>query len=405
MFTLDSGATKHLVKSDVPVSFIRKLKSPIRILIAKTNAYLMAYSRGRLLGNTLVDGVLNRFDLEVLIVEDLSHNLLSIPCLNIEGYWTSFGDDKCFIELDDTVVAVGALEWHLFVLEVGLVDQAEISMMSVEEELWHKRLGHLGYNNMKRLCNMVDGVDKMKCDGDRFCEVCIEGKQTKLPFGGTRPKTSRPLERVHSDLCGPITPVAHNGVKYILTVIDDYTHYTVVYGLKSKESQEVVGCIKSYVARVSNLFPRGISQFRCDNGTEYLNEELKTFFLEKGIVFELTIPGNPELNGVAERLNRTLLSIARCLLFGSKLSKRFWIQALLTAVYLLNRSPTRALEGSTVPFELWTGTRPNVGNLRVFGCIAYACKNKAQLSGKFDSRVKKCIMLGYCDNGYKLFFY
>ncbi|KAJ1518878.1 hypothetical protein ONE63_011508 [Megalurothrips usitatus] len=403
LFTLDSGATKHLVKSEVPVSFIERLQRPVKIIIAKTNVFLMAYSKGMLFGHTDVDGVRQRFDLEVLVVNELTHNLLSIPCLNSDGYWTSFGEDKCYIEFENTLLAVGSLSANsLFLLEVGLDDQPDMCLMTAEEGLWHKRLGHLGYDNMKRLCGMVSGIDKLKCEGERFCEVCIEGKQARLPFGGTRPETTRPLERVHSDLCGPIKPVAYNGVKYIMTIIDDYTHYVVVYGLKSKESQEVVACIKAYVARVSVLFPRGISQFRCDNGTEYVNETLQSFFLENGIAYELTIPGTPEVNGVAERLNRSLLEKARCLLFGSGLSKRFWIEALLTAVYLLNRSPTQALKGKVVPAELWTGSKPDLSKLKVFGCVAYATKNKSQLRGKFDSRVKRCIMIGYCDNGYKL---
>lgn len=83
--------------------------------------------------------------------------------------------------------------------------------------------------------------------------------------------------------------------------------------MRSKKSREILNCFKSYVARVSALFPQGICYFRCDNGTKYVNEDRKAFIAEKGIEFELTIPGTPELNGVGERLNRTLLQIVRCL--------------------------------------------------------------------------------------------
>lgn len=400
-FTLDSGATRHLVKADVSVSYKVLLQRPVKIMVAKSEVCLMARYKGLVVGYTVVNDVAHEVRLEVLIVDELTHNLLSIPCLNSERYWTHFGEDQCIIDFEGEVLAVGYLQYHLFVLEIGLTNEPEMSMMTAEESLWHKRLGHLGYDNMKRLCNMVNGVEPLQCQGNRFCEVCIEGKQARLPFGGTRPKTTRPLERVHSDLCGPVSPVAYNGVTYVMTIIDDYTHYAVVYGLKSKESEEVLECIKAYVARVSVLFPRGISKFRCDNGGEYVNHELQAFFREKGIAFELTIPGTPQLNGVAERLNRTLFEKSRCLLFGSCLSKKFWFDAMLTAVYLLNRSPSSAVDGAVVPYELWTGNKPNLETLKVFGCVAYVSKSRQQLAGKLDSRVKKCIFIGYCDNGYR----
>lgn len=401
LFTLDSGATKHLVKADEPVAFKTALRSPVKILVAKSNVCLMARYKGTVYGYTVVNGVAQHFEFDVLVVDDLSHNLLSIPCLNLEGYWTSFGDDQCYIEYNNEVLAVGTLKHNLFVLEVCLLNPPETVMLTEAENLWHKRLGHLGFGNMKRLSGLVNGIERLEYNGEKFCEVCIEGKQAKLPFSGTRPRTTRALERVHSDLCGPISPSAYNGVKYMLTIIDDFSHYTVVYGLKTKESAEVADCIKAYVARVLVLFPMGISQFRCDNGSEYLNHILEPFFREKGIVFELTIPGTPQLNGVAERLNRTLLEKARCLLFGSCLSKKFWIDAILTATYLLNRSPTRAIPEAAVPYELWHGKKPDLSNLRIFGCVSYVSKNKQQLAGKLDSRVKKCLLLGYCDNGYK----
>ena len=106
---------------------------------------------------------------------------------------------------------------------------------------------------------------------------------------------------------------------------------------------------------------------------------------------------------VAERLNRTLIESVRTMLVDSKLPHRFWAEALATSVYLRNRSPTKAIEAMT-PYEAWSGTKPDVSFLRVFGCSAYAHIPKAERR-KLDSKARKCVMLGYgtSQKGYRLY--
>jgi transposase InsO family protein len=231
---------------------------------------------------------------------------------------------------------------------------------------------------------------------NEYCETCVKGKSTKLPFRGTRPRATRPLERIHSDVCGPIKPIAYNGVNYFLTFIDDYTHFVVVFGLKVKS--EVFHYLKIYEAKVTSRFSLKIAHFRSDNGGEYTSDEIRDFFHEKGTEHEPTIPGTPENNGVSERMNRTILTMARCILFGSCVRRTLWIESLMSAVYLLNRCPTTPVEVKT-PAELWFGRRPDISNLRVFGCVAYVHN---PLAGKVDHKAFPCIMLGYCTNGYRL---
>ncbi|XP_039309258.1 uncharacterized protein LOC113005856 isoform X1 [Solenopsis invicta] len=152
---------------------------------------------------------------------------------------------------------------------------------------------------------------------------------------------------------------------------------------------------------VETYFNQKLSRLRCDNGREYLSTEMKNFCASQGIQFEFTIRYTPQQNGVAERMNRTITERARCMLLNSKVSKSFWTEAVQTAVYLINRSPTEAIKGK-VPAELWYGEKPDVQKLRIFGCIAYLRLPKELIGGKFDSRSKKCRMMGYCPNGYRL---
>ena len=123
----------------------------------------------------------------------------------------------------------------------------------------------------------------------------------------------------------------------------------------------------------------------------------------EGVRHEHTIPKTPEQNGVAERMNRTLVETVRSMLIDAQLPQSFWAEALSTAVYLKNRSPTRALKVAT-PYESWMKEKPNVEHLRVFGCDAYAHIAKDERK-KLDSKSRKCIFLGYGETtkGYRLY--
>ena len=143
--------------------------------------------------------------------------------------------------------------------------------------------------------------------------------------------------------------------------------------------------------------------FKTDNGGEFTSTEFEGYLRKEGIRHELTVPKNPEQNGVAERMNRTIVETARSMLAEAKLPRRFWAEALATAVYLRNRSPTTAVKGMT-PFEALTGEKPRVDTLRVFGCLAYAHIPKDERQ-KFDSKARRCIFLGYgtVTKGYRLY--
>ena len=136
---------------------------------------------------------------------------------------------------------------------------------------------------------------------------------------------------------------------------------------------------------------------------EYTSAEFDLYLTKEGIKHELTIPHTPQQNGVTGRLNRTLVEGVRIMLADSKLPHRFWAEALSTATYLHNRSPTNTLEGIT-PFEAWSGTKPDVSSLHIFGCSAYAHVPKSERR-KLDSKTKKCVLLGYGANqkGYRLY--
>ena len=148
-------------------------------------------------------------------------------------------------------------------------------------------------------------------------------------------------------------------------------------------------------------FERKISKLRCDNGGEYSSNEFKKMCRESGIQLQPTVPYNSEQNGVAERLNRTLMEKSRSMIAEFGVDKTLWGEAVLTATDITNRSPTRALSVNKTPAEMWFNKRPNLSNFRVFGSTAYAHIPDV-LRTKLDNKSKRMIMIGYANNGYRL---
>ena len=152
-----------------------------------------------------------------------------------------------------------------------------------------------------------------------------------------------------------------------------------------------------------NVCRNCVQTVRSDNGGEYTSNEFKKFCAENGIAHQFTNPYMPEQNGVAERLNRTIIESVRSLLIHSKLPFKFWAEAVATLVYTHNRSPNNAIKNAT-PYELWFGKRPDISKLRVFGCICYYYVPK-ELRQKLDSKSKKAVFVGYPDGvkGFKIY--
>ena len=113
-----------------------------------------------------------------------------------------------------------------------------------------------------------------------------------------------------------------------------------------------------------------VKRLRTDNGLEFCNNEFNEFCANEGIARHRTVRHTPQQNGVAERMNRTLLERARCMLSNAGLPKQFWAEAVNTACYLVNRSSSTAIDCKT-PEEMWSGSTANYSILRVFGCPAY----------------------------------
>ncbi|KAH9670747.1 hypothetical protein KPL70_017094 [Citrus sinensis] len=230
-----------------------------------------------------------------------------------------------------------------------------------------------------------------------FCEVCVLGKSSRTSFKTAVHNTKGTLDYIHSYLWGPSQTISLGGAKYFLSFIDDYSRMVWVYVLKGKD--EVFERFKQWKALVETQSGRKIKRLRTDNGLEFCNKQFDDFCKLNGIARHKTVSYTPQQNGLAERMNRTLMDKVRCLLIHSKLPQTLWAETLMTACYLVNRSPSSALNFKT-PVEMWSGRAANYSNLKIFGCPAYAHVKQ----GKLEPRALKCVFLGYPEGvkGYKL---
>jgi hypothetical protein len=271
---------------------------------------------------------------------------------------------------------------------------------SIDINTLHRRLGHLGFDNCHLMINhkMVDGVDKV-VGKEEFCEGCAYGRSKRKhhPLTGTR--TKRQLERVHIDLCGPL-PNSLGGNRYFLIIVDEHTHYLWVE-IVSKKSDSF-SRLKKWKLEVEHETDFKLQYLKSDGGKEFGSNEFKEWLTSEGVVHEVSAPYEHEQNGLAERCIQNVSQRAMCQLFGADMSQGFWPYAVKTAVYLINRSPTTALDDKT-PYEAWKGKRPGVKHLRTFGEVGYV-HIPPETRKKWSKKSRPCRLLGYVpqSRNYKL---
>ena len=184
---------------------------------------------------------------------------------------------------------------------------------------------------------------------------------------------------------------SHSGKEYYVSFVDDYSRFAWIEFMQEKS--EVLEIFKRWKTQVENQIGRKVKCLRSDNGGEYMSREFKAYCEEMGIVHHHTTSYTPQQNGVAERLNRTLLEKARSMLSLAGLEQTFWAEAIKTAAYLLNLTPSSAINLKS-PFEMRYQHPSDYSKLRVFGCEAYAHIPR-ELRTKLDPKATKCVFLGY----------
>lgn len=399
---VDSGASLHMTNISDGMYDIRA--PPIQCIMVANNTSVTVEKMGNINLDLLSkDGNINHIQVrDILYVPQLSTNLLSVSQLAKNGCQVIFNKTGCEIyNKQKQLVATARLTNNMYKLNTFKGNAFMSTSESQSLDVWHRRMGHLNYNDVCRLPLCTDGIKISNTDENRNnCIPCLKGKQTKHPFKSIGTRASAPLEIIHSDLCGPMEVPSMGGARYFISFIDDYSRNVNVYFLKNKSNVKEI--FQMYKNEMENHLERKIKILRTDNGLEYLNNQMFKYLTDLGIKHQTTVPYTPEQNGLAERMNRTLVERARCMLYDAGLSKQYWAEAVEAAAHIINRCPSRVI-GHMTPMEKLTGNKPNISHLRIFGCKAMVHTPKEKRL-KWDSKSTEMIFLGYCENtkGYRL---
>lgn len=326
----------------------------------------------------------------VRYIPDMDRNLLSMGTLEEQGCSFESKNGTLLVKQRDTTLLTGKRYEKLYILQ-GRSEKGQllaVERRSDDTALWHRRLGHMSQRNMDIL--VKKGIlDRKKISTLEMCEDCIFGKAKRVSFDLATHDTKDRLDYIHSDLWGaPTVPLSIGKCQYFISFIDDYSRKTWVYFLKHKD--EAFGTFVEWNVMVENQIERKVKVLRTDNGLEFCNHQFDDYCKSKGIVRHRTCAYTPQQNGVAERMNRTIMEKVRSMLSDSGLPKMFWAEATLTAVTLINKTPSSVLKFE-IPDKRWNGKQPAYSYLRRFGCLTFVHSDE----GKLVPRAKKGVLLGY----------
>nr|GFA28873.1 retrovirus-related Pol polyprotein from transposon TNT 1-94 [Tanacetum cinerariifolium] len=322
----------------------------------------------------------------------------------------AFRKHYCYVRDTDGVELIkGSRGSNLYTISIeDMMKSSPICLLSKASKnqswLWHRRLNHLKFGTINDLArkDLVRGLPRLKFEKDHLCSACQLRKSKKHTH---KPETENTnvevLSTLHMDLCGPMQVQTINGKKYILVIIDDYSRFTWVKFLRSKdETPEVV--IK-FIQQIQVGLNKTVRYVRIDNGTEFVNHTLTEYNERIGISHQKTVPRTPQQNGVVERRNRTLVEAARKMLIFSKVLIFLWAKVVATTCYTQNRSLIHTRHHKTT-YELVHNKKPDLTFFRVFGALCYPTKDSKDL-GKLQPTADIGIFVGYAPSrkGYRIY--
>lgn len=410
-WVFDTGATRH-VCGDISLAYDIK---PADVSIMGVGGvcfapftgsvdFLISSKTGRKIHFTCKD---------VLVVPELKRNLFSASVATKGGCMFHVKENHVIADWkgEELEFATKSSSSKLYLCDMTVVKRADpkssveafLAKPSSKSDLWHKRLCHASPGVLMKIREnlQLSSSDIAKCNSLSCTGGCLDAKASALPFKPSVTRSKHVIQTLHMDVCGPMSPAAWDGSRYFLTIIDDKSRYVKVFLLRNK-SEAAKNIIEFVAYAETHHFGYRVCNVRSDNGGEFTSAALEEFFRNKGIVHQLTVPYTPQQNGVAERMNRTLLEKAKAILHRPSLPKYLWNEAIQTAAYVHNILPSKT--HNSIPYKLWTGNKPIYSHLKVFGCSAVVTIPSG-LRTKLASNVFRGIMVGYGETrkAYRIF--
>ncbi len=342
---------------------------------------------------------------DVVHAPAIPHNLIALGRVEAGGHKITMESGMIqFLNPKGRVYATGERVGNLYVMRAAVVPgkPADIACAAAVArpkrkrtyDEWHRVLGHIG---MKAVISMKTKglVEGMEVDESvppsQQCESCVRAKQTVAPY----PKKSETVVEAIGDLTvmdlwGKAPTTGIRGERYFSTFTDMHSRRTVVEFSKTKTDE--LEYFKAYQAHIQNVHGVTLKKVRCDNGGEYLSKDFTSYLRAEGIQLDTTTPNSSAQNGVAERVNHTVMDRALAILIEMGLPKFLWPEAVAHVAYLKNRSPTRALKDKT-PEEVWSGRKPDVSDLQEWGAKCWVLTDRKKRT-KLDPKSQPMHFMG-----------
>ena len=389
---IDSGATSHFCPDRTKfVTFSEIEAQDVRTADGST---VSAIGRGDVkidlpFGKTHTTVTLKN----TLYTPKMALTLISTTRMASAGFAVHFESKMCKIMSplpDRKVIATIPQIGGLYSIAASVQHEAHVAKLTVSD--LHRALGHVAQPAVIDAVRngLIEGVELDSTSIPEFCVACTKAKAVRQSFPAeSKNRSTKYGAIIHTDLWGPAQTASLSGSLYYMSFTDDYSRETKVRFLKLKS--EAFAAFKDYDAQLARQHPDAkIRTLRSDRGGEYLSAEFSAYLKERGIVRQLTVHDSPQQNGVAERLNRTLVEHARAMLLGKDMPMYLWAEAIQYATWLKNRFPSRAIPGYT-PHALVYKTKPNLGNAHEFGCKVYVHTTDG---GKLEARASEAIFVG-----------
>ncbi|SJL02247.1 uncharacterized protein ARMOST_05573 [Armillaria ostoyae] len=407
----DSGATQHMTPSRHRLMNYMAIKP--RGIMAADKKKFEALGKGDMYitipnGKNQTTKVLVK---DVLHAPNLRVTLLSVGRITQAGYSLDFKDEECRI-FDKKHHQIGSIPHvnGLYRLRVPVPHpeayHVDDGPCIVTPDELHRLMGHLPVDAAKKLVKdqLVDGLelDEGSPTSKDQCPSCLHGRMTRKAVSKSRENDASGGvgDQVHSDVWGPATIETPQHKKYYVTFTDDASRYSVAMLLHSKD--ETLQSFKDLEARWDKVHGIKIKILHSDGGGEYKSHAFDDYLAEKGIQRHFTVHDTPEHNGVAERLNRTLLEKVRAMLHAAGLPNNLWGEALKHAIWLKNRTLSKAIGGRT-PYEVFHGSKPDLRHIHEWGCKVWV---HVEDGSKLEGRAREGQWLGFDQdsNGHRIYY-
>ncbi|GJY23101.1 putative ribonuclease H-like domain-containing protein [Tanacetum coccineum] len=347
---------------------------------------------------------------DVYFVKELKFNLFSVSQMCDKKNSVLFTETECLVlspdfKLPDESQVLLKIPKHNNMCSFDLMNFVPSGGLTClfakatidESNLWHRRLGHINFKTMNKLVrgNLVRGLPSKLFENDHTCVACHKGKQHKASYKTKLVSSiSQPLQMLHMDLFGPTSVRTINHKTHYLVVTDDFSRFSWVLFLATKD--ETSGILKNFITGIENQINHKVKIIRCDNGTEFKNNDMNQFCRLKGIKREFSVAKTSQQNRVSKRKNMTLIEAARTMLADSLLLTTFWAETVNTACYVQNRVLVTKPHNKT-HYELLHDRPPSISFMRPFGCHV-TILNTIDSLGKFDGKADEGFLVGYSIN-------